>query len=146
MIKSVQIQRWMTAPPVEGLESLYSNLNELTTRVDGLQKTMAELKSYCESKNATNDAAMDKTGQELHDLSSALQQTRDKITELERPPPTPTIERSKKLSRLPVRIPPALTEVEGPRSYHAPTAASQEKSKNAVYLNAEGMIVKAEDL
>ena len=39
-----------------------------------------------------------------------------------------------------------LTEPEGQRSYHAPTQASQDKSKSAFVINKEGNMVRTDEL
>ena len=140
MIRASQIS-WgdSTAPPAKTPDNSHI-IGQLTAQIAEMNAALAQMQQkYAEihTKNETLAA----------ELASMAEETNKKIRELEGM--VEILGKRQLASPKPRKNVPApliLTEPEGPRNYHAPTMASQEKTKSAYVVNKDGQMVRTDEL
>ena len=109
-----------------------------------LAATMRRLEQSLEECSKHNQTVTDSLEEKLvqaGEMSSVLEKRLNDIQTTVEITATPTI-----LDKRKKRALPQLTEVEGPRAYHAPTAASQAKNEKETFVMGANGMAKLQDL
>jgi len=121
-----------TAEDAVIIEQLSQQIFEMRGTVVAMQQRWTEISAQNETMAAELMSSGQETARKIKELENMVEILGKKtaVKPIRKNPPGPLI----------------LTEPEGPRSYHAPTQASQDKSKSAYVINKEGNMVRTDEL